>query len=271
MQAPQPKVETVVKTDVQEQKPASFITSPQPGQILTEKKVQIAGNAKTRTKTLLISNPLTSITESQDDGNFKLEAEFPNGLSQLQIIVLNNGLEEIQNIMFPLYISEDKADKNSMFIAGTINRIFDNNITLSTKDGNSDIKITSSTKNIGRAKSPAKTSEEKLDIRVGDYLVAIGQKTPEILSAEKIEIFRENKPKIDASYAAVKIVSGAKNNIFSANTTKDNKLLEFTLNKNTQIIADGKKATSAIVTKDKIAIVIYKLENNNLVTLLHFL
>jgi len=215
--------------------------------------------------------PLTSITESQDDGNFKLEAEFPNGLSQLQIIVLNNGLEEIQNIMFPLYISEDKADKNSMFIAGTINRIFDNNITLSTKDGNSDIKITSSTKNIGRAKSPAKTSEEKLDIRVGDYLVAIGQKTPEILSAEKIEIFRENKPKIDASYAAVKIVSGAKNNIFSANTTKDNKLLEFTLNKNTQIIADGKKATSAIVTKDKIAIVIYKLENNNLVTLLHFL
>ncbi len=269
VEEPQTKIETVVKNE-EDTKPATFITSPKPYQILADTKLRVEGIAQPDTTIIIITDSQAAALKSQKDGTISYELEIPNGLSLIQVVALDQKFEEAQNVTIPVYVSKGET-KYKAFYSGSVNKIFENTITLSTIEGTVDIATAPDTQKVLTNPAAAKKTTGKPDVRVGDYLIVLGQANQEVFRAELIEIFRDTKPVINASWVSAKISSVAKSNIFSATSTKDNKLIELTLNKNSQIMENGKKVTAAAIVKDKTAIIIYKAQNDNLTLLLHFL
>ena len=77
-----------------------------------------------------------------------------------------------------------------------------------------------------------------------------------------MEIIRENKPQITKKIAVSKILTAAKANKFSAKDSEANKILDFTLDKNSKVIKNGQSAKDTDIVKDLNAIIIYQDEDD---------
>jgi hypothetical protein len=153
-------------------------------------------------------------------------------------------------------------------VAGTVKKLFDKSITLSTTRGELDIKTSPKTE----LSNTNAHKDEEIDIRVGDFLLAIGQSDLKNTAVEKAEIFRQEKPQITKNYAVVKVASTVKNNKFSTIAIGENKPLELSLNRNSSVMDNDQKATQGAIKKDRLAIAVYGQNGpENLISLLYFL
>lgn len=274
----QASTQTVVKSNETQEQQNSLFAKPEPGQILTIGKNTLIGKTEPKTRIILLGDQLSEILTTNDEGTFSTETSFPSGISLIQAVILNQDLTENKSETFSIFASKENSSGQT-YIAGTVTKIFSGTITIRTQTKDLEIKTTKETIFTNSQTSPSpspkttKTATENENVRVGDYIVAIGQKiSGNLETATKIEIYRENKPVISTKYATVKITSPAKSNIFSATNTKDNKLLEFTIEKKTQILEKEKKVSTPSIAKDKTAIIFYQTEDkDNLVLKIHIL
>lgn len=269
-------MESVVKSNEEKETSGSLITSPKPDEVLNGKLVKIQGKAENSQKVLFLSDTISDISTTKPDGTFEIEEGFNQGINLVSVTVLDKDFSQSQNITLPVYVSQDDAESKYKFIAGTAVKIFENTIAVNSQLGEINVKKDKNTKLFMPSPTPSKQTQPKStqnEIQIGDYIVALGQKNNDTeFTATKIEVLRENKPKINKTYAVVKLASAAKNNIFSGSSTKDNKLLEFTLDKATQFIEKDKKADAKSIAKEKTAIIFYtSLTSGNQTTLVYIL
>lgn len=262
----------VLKNEPRQEVAKGFISSPIADEVSGSTTVKIAGQTGQAVTALVYSNSTTTgAVVITPEGKFAYDALLQNGLNLVQVAILDSNLKETQSQNMPIYVSKTDADKKLSFKAGIVKKIFENTLTVTTSSGDVDITTNSSTIITNTApptqtKSPPPKSSADNDVRVGDYIVAVGEKDKNNLKAQKIEIYRDNKPAVGKTYAVVKIASPAKSNIFSGTNQKDSKLLEFTLDKNSQIFDKDKKTNALAILKDKTAIVIYSDRDDGLVS-----
>lgn len=272
---PQTKIETIVESENGENtQVSSFVTTPKRGEISTSAKVTLSGKVDPDSRVLIYSISQNDIVKSQLDGIFSLDITLPDGINLIQISTLDTNFQEKESATIPVYVSQQGAQNNLSFVAGTVKKLFQNSISITAISGEIDLETNTSTlfENQQTSKNSKSPSSAKEDLRVGDYIVGLGQPgSNSTFKAQTIKIYRDNKPAIKKSYAPLKFVSVVKNNIFSGTNLTNSKLLEFTLDKNSQIFELNKKVTSKTITKDKTAIIFYQDSDTNLVTAIYFL
>src|SRR3990167_3713754 len=168
----------------------------------------------------------------------------------------------------------DPLPQNWEVYAGSVKSILDNLITLTTSTGEKSVKKETKTNLILPSpilsKKPAPAPDES--IRIGDFAIALGEVKDEILNAQDLEIIRENKPQITRKISIAKILTVAKAGKFSAKDTEANKILDFTLDKNSKILKNGQGAKDTDIAKDLNAIIVYQNEGDErLVDLVYLL
>ncbi len=245
--------------------------SPKDSTIVSDNKIKFVGKVNPNEFVLLNSNSSQKITKANASGDFQIDAQIDPGINLINITTLNENLAQNQSASISLYqkVKDDPKEINT-FYAGSVKNIFDNIITLATATGEKTLRQKSSTKII--LPKEAKSKEDQ-NIRVGDYLIALG-----ILENEKdfntisIEIIRVDKPQNKIQFASSKFLTSVKQNLFSANDVKDNKIIEFALDKKSQILTGDNLASTKDIVKDKKAIVFYQNQDNqNLVKTIYLL
>ncbi len=243
------------------------VTTPTDGDIIATNPLKINGKTTSSNRVLIFSNDFEDIAKINPDGTYAVEENLKEGLNQITIVFINGDFKEVdkQNLAVYLVPKSTKLNGDKM-VAGNVSKIFENLITVSTFVTDTTIKLTDTTKITIPSSAPSKSPTPKQkgpDIRVGDYIVALGTKLSDNqVAASQLNIFRDNKPQIDKTYSVVKFASPAKLKIFSGSQTKDNKLLEFKLDNNSQIFDNDKKADDRAIAKDRRAIVFYSSKEN---------
>ncbi|MEK7581272.1 MAG: hypothetical protein AAB512_03235 [Patescibacteria group bacterium] len=255
----------------------TLLTSPKDNDVVLENVVKFTGKSSQGDKILIISDSTTDVAATNSDGSFSLEEKLSDGLNLIKIVALDKDLKETKNQIVSFYYQKDTKVKNTKVIAGTVSKIFDNLITVSATSGDQNVRT--NTQTVKSAPKPAATKSPtpppksgSMDIRVGDYVVALGNpSSANELIASSVEIIRDNKPQITTKYVAITVSSVVKSKIFSGNNIQDTKLVEFKLGK-TNIIDTDKKADEKAIVKNKKAIIFYTTQNNeNIVSLVYIL
>lgn len=272
----QPEKTTSTIENKQTEKDISILVlSPKDSDILDTTTVKFSGKTGKDNKVILFSNYAGDIAGAKTDGTFEITQIFDNGLNLINIVSIDQNFKEIQKQSLTLYVSNTPGkDKN--VTAGLVNKIFQDNLVVTTLNGDVTVKKTSSTTisvpkpDTAKQTPPAKNKDA--DIRVGDYVVVLGTKTKDTdITASQIQILRDNKPQITKKYAPIKFASAAKLKIFSGNNILDNKLTEFKLDK-TNIIDNDKKSDEKAIVKDKRAIIFYTpTGSDNVASLIYIL
>lgn len=243
--------------------------SPSDGTITNDAKVKFQGKAPSE-YILIYSNSNQTSIKTAPGGNFEKDAGLVPGLNIFNVITLKEDLSQNQTIPISIYLTTKTDPQDAkIFLAGSVKNIFDKLITLTTSSGEKTFRQKSSTK----LTFPKNAEEDDKDIRVGDYLIALGAQVNEKdFNAQSVEVVRENKPQNLILYSSSQLLTAPKGNLFSAKNLKDSKLIEFTLDKNSKIYEDEKLVDNKSITKDKKAIVFYKNQDgNNLAVTIHLL
>lgn len=269
------KTSTTVENKQNEKDTSIFVLSPKDNDILDTNTVKFSGKTNKDNKIILISNSTGDIANVKNDGTFEITQVLGDGLNLINIISVDRDFKEIQKQSLTLYVlTTETKDKN--VTAGLVNKIFENTLTVTTLSGEVTVKKTATTTTSipksDTAKPTPSPKNKDTDIRVGDYIVALGTKTKDTdITASAIQIIRDNKPQITKKYASIKLATAAKLKIFSGNTLLDNKLIEFKLDK-TNVIDNDKKSDEKAIVKDKRAIVFYTPNgSDNIASLIYIL
>jgi hypothetical protein len=269
------KTSTTIEKKDYEKNSSIFVLDPKDNDILDTSTIKFSGKTNKDNKIILISNTIGDIANVKNDGTFEITEVLENGLNLINIISIDRDFKEIQKESLTLYVSTS-SDKDKNVTAGFVNKIFENTLTVTTPSGDVTVKKTIST-TISTPKpdvtKPIPSPKNKdADIRVGDYIVALGAMTKETgMTASSIQIIRDNKPQITKKYAPVKFASAAKLKIFSGYDLGDNKLIEFKLDKTT-VFAGDKKSDEKAIAKDKRAIIFYTPSgSDNIASLIYIL
>jgi len=232
--------------------------TPSSGSVLSENTVTFQGKTQPNNYIVLSSNNTLGITQANENGGFEIEAELVNGLSLIDVISVDENLVEQQSLSLSLFVDPDT--NASTAISGSVKGILDNIITITTTKGEQTIRQKSSTELI---LPESEKGDEGNDIRVGDYLIALGAiENEKDFNATSIEIIREDKPQNSEKYVAGTILSNVKEDIFSFRNQKDSGIFEFTLSDDTTISLNGDNAEAEKIVKGKKAIVIYFTEKS---------
>lgn len=253
---------------------------PQDTSVLTDKIVKIEGTVKPQQLILAYSNSNQKFTTSNFKGEFKIDFELIDGLNELNIATFKNQneIDEQKTLVYYLKTKTQEISVDTVY-AGTVKGILENSLTITTSEGERTVKIDKTTKLQSPQIEAKKTTEKEstgsasTDFRVGDFIIALGDKPKNNeLLAKNVQIIRENKPQLIKQLISSKVQSAANQNIFSVKNNKDNKLVELTLSKNSQIITDGKAAKDIDIIKDKKALVLYHQgEEEDILDLLYLL
>jgi len=167
---------------------------PQDGTVQKIKTINFKGQMLPNSVVFIYSSDLQVSTKTDQNGSFQKDFTLSPGLNLINIVSIPADPTKESKKSFTLYF--DSAAPGKDVAAGIIKTIFDNVITLTTLNGQKNIKTLDSTdttlpKDITSNQS---TSSAK-DIRVGDYAIAIGDATDqETITAKKLIIIRDNKP-----------------------------------------------------------------------------
>ena len=259
------KQETTNQVQTPKPQKAGFVQVPKDSQILSSGKIEISGKVDSEAYIVVVSNSTSAIGRSEKSGEFKIPIELARGLNLLDIQVFNNNLSAIGSEQKPVYVAEgEPLPQNWEVYAGSVKSILDNLITLTTSTGEKSVKKETKTNLILPSpilsKKPAPAPDES--IRIGDFAIALGEVKDEILNAQDLEIIRENKPQITRKISIAKILTVAKAGKFSAKDTEANKILDFTLGKNSTVIKNGQSAKDTDIQKDSNAIIVYQDEDD---------
>ncbi len=249
---------------------AILLISPKNSDILDTNSVKFSGKANKDNKIILISNSISDIASVKNDGTFEITENLNNGLNLINIISTDQNFKETKRQSLTLYVlTSNSKDKN--VTAGTVSKIFQNTLTVTTLSGDETVEKAANTSTTISGSAPP-TKNKDSDIRIGDYIVALGTKTKDTnLTPSSIQIIRDNKPQITKTYTAVKLASATKLKIFSGYNLLDNKLIEFKLDK-INVFNNDKASDEKAITKDKRAVVFYTpTSSDNIVSLVYIL
>ena len=259
------KQETTNQVQTPKPQKAGFVQVPKDSQILSSGKIEISGKVDSEAYIVVVSNSTSAIGRSEKSGEFKIPIELARGLNLLDIQVFDNNLSAIGSEQKTVYVAEgEPLPQNWEVYAGSVKSILDNLITLTTSTSEKSVKKETKTNLILPSpilsKKPAPAPDES--IRIGDFAIALGEVKDEILNAQDLEIIRENKPQITRKISIAKILTVAKAGKFSAKDTEANKILDFTLGKNSTVIKNGQSAKDTDIQKDSNAIIVYQDEDD---------
>lgn len=268
----QPNIKSQVQTIPQDQKEKAgrepqadnLLNSPKNNSIQTEAKIKFQGKTNAGSLIAIFSNSTAKIAKADENGNFESEFTLINGLNLINTAVISTDFKKAETKLLTLLKSQN-SKAASLVYAGSVKTIFDTHLTISTANGQIEIKTAKTTDIIVPQDEDEKESTRSAlkSIRIGDFLIATGENSQNNeFAAKTIEIIRENKPQNTAELALAAILASPRQNSFSAKNLEDEKIIEFTLKKNSQILADGNEAESKNITKDKKAIVIFHDEND---------
>ena len=270
----QNKQETTNQVQTPKPQKTGFVQAPKDSQVLSSGKIEISGKVDSEAYIVVVSNSTSAIGRSEKSGEFKIPIELSADLNLLDIQVFDNNLSAIGSEQKTVYVKEDEPlPQNWQVYAGSVKGILDNLITLTTPTGEKSVKKEAKTNLILPSpllsKKPTPAPSES--IRIGDFAIALGEVKDEILNAQDLEIIRENKPQITRKISIAKILTAAKANKFSAKDAEANKILDFTLDKNSKIIKNSQSAKDTDIQKNSSAIIIYQDEDDERLTDLVYL
>lgn len=237
-------------------KPADF-------SILTSQSVKIEGKTNPQSYVAIYSNAFGEVVKTDKEGKFEKSVNLEKGLNLVQLVSISPELKDSSDTTLTYWVG-DASDGKTVY-AGSIKSILVDNLTVSTSSGEKTIKTSKTTTMDLPPQDEEKPSTKSVlsNLRVGDYLIALGDLGQDYLNAKKIQVIRENKPQVTKKLFLGRLLVAPKNNIFSAKAQKDQKIEEFTLAKN------SKEAEK--VVKDKDAIIFYHDEKNQKVVDLIYL
>lgn len=243
------------------------------GKILKQKKLQLQGQVPPNSLVVIYSDTANAIVKSDQAGSFTNDIDLVSGLNLISISVLSPDYKEIaaKNLT---YYQDSTNSTNTTVYAGLVKSIFENTITLTTQSGDLPIKKDSSTL-VDIPRLPGvQTQPQDQDIRVGDYMIALGKAvTNGQLEAKNIDILRDNKPQNQTHYAVVKILSSLSRSTFSAQQNGQSNVVKITTTSDTSYLDQDKEADAKAVAKDRSAIVIFHedAKSNDIADLVYLL
>lgn len=249
------------------------------GQAFDLPNLNLSGKASPNSQILIFSNSFDVLISSNDKGNFQTQINLDKGLNLINLAQVNSNFKETQKQILTLYLLGKNEPKTNTVYAGTVKNIFDNVLTIAAISGGDEkVRQTNQTQiNLPATASPTpKTStsnkSQNIDIRVGDFIIALGSNAQnQEITAESINILRDNKPTITKKYAFVTISSTVKSKIFSSTDLTNSNLLEFKLDTNAVISASTGKADEKSLIKGKKALVFYTPGSDNIVSSVYIL
>lgn len=260
------------------------ILKPKDFSALNSPNETISGKTQPNSFAVIFSNNLQIVTPTDKEGNFQTEMHLTQGLNLINIEILSS--EEILNIKDSLTIFVSSDNSADTVFAGPVKSIFDTLITVTTSHGQKNIRSSKNTpielptdqsnKSQEAAKSPLE------DIRVGDYVIALGKSSDsDTLIASTISVQRDNKPQNSKNLLLSQIQNSPSKNIFQAKDLASQKVLEFTLTPETQLLSAVPLPTPSPrasnfyqenIKKNHRVIIIYQIENNkNIANLIYLL
>lgn len=252
---------------VQAPKPqkAGFVQVPKDSQVLPSAKVEISGKVDGEALIVIVSNSTSAISKSAKSGEFKIPIELSKGLNLLDIQVFDKNLSATDSEKISVFVAaeDEPLPQNFQVFAGSVKGILDNVITLTAQTGEKKVKTDAKTNITFPAPPLAKTSSPAPDsVRIGDFAIALGEVKDDVLSAQDLEIIRENKPQIAKIVSPSKILTAPKSGSFSAKDIKSEKIINFALDKNSRALKDEKPAKDTDIVKDLSAIIIYQEQDD---------
>ena len=232
----------------------------------------MSGKSEPNSLVLIYSNDTSGVAKTREDGSYQLQSSLEPGLNLLKIIFVSPSGQITQEENLTLYFSQKDVGKT--VAAGSVKSIFDNLVTVTTQTEDINIRTAKSTIfDVPKEEDVKEATEEVDNIRIGDYVIATGDASDQdSLIAKNLQVIRTNKPQLTKQMVIAKIASTLRQNIFSAKNNKDAKIIEFTLDKNSEILQDGNEVKSEIITKDKSAIIFYTEDNDtSLIDLIYLL
>lgn len=248
-------------------------------QVTDSATLKITGTVNPNSYVLIFSNSKDQMVLANEAGNFETNFELNKNLNLASIVEVDKDFNISKQQALTLYLLEKNSPiKATTVYAGSVKSIFNNVITLTTTSGEKKVKSDSQTiVNLPKSQSPtpkAKQSPqpEKADIRVGDYIIVLGNSSQDTeLKAISVDIIRENKPEITKKYALAVVSSVVKNKLFAVKNLKDSSIVEFKLDKNSQILSESKKTDEKAIIKDRKVIIFYRDDKENIVASLYLL
>src|SRR3989344_7072916 len=264
----QPKVQNIQTPKAAEsniiQTPESFKITPQDGSVLTSKKVKLTGEINPG-YLAIFSNDFQAVIKTDQIGKFSKEVDLTDGLNLFRLISFSDQLKQDREKSLVYLLAKDTKDGQTVF-AGSVKTILDNLLTISTQNGQKNIRSTKDT-NLALPKPPAgeknkneSTGSAIQNIRVGDFLITQGDLPSggkDEIIAKKIEVIREDKPQNNKKLMLGRILISPRQNLFSVKDLTTNEIIEFSLAKDTQIQQVEKEAKTEDISKNKNAFIIY--------------
>lgn len=268
-----PKIEKLKADDPKQQ----FEIEPKDSTILTSKTVKFKGKA-TEGFLAIYSNNFQHILKIDTDGKFEKDIDLSVGLNLIEIVSIPKNLEGENKTSLTYYLIDQSAkqkveDVGKAVFAGSLKSILESAITVTTAGGEKNVKTSKSTViELPQGEKPDATRSALGGLRVGDYVIALGNLSDTTLDAKKIQIIRSQKPTLNVQLGNFTVLAAVKQNIFSARIEKESKIEEFTIEKNTQVLKDGQSTKTDDVTKDKKVLIIYEAkEGSKLAKLVYLL
>lgn len=245
---------------------------PKDGTVVAKSPVKITGKVTAKSIIAIYSNGNQTVTTATEAGDFEKEVDLGNGLNLIKIVTISPDLANTDEKTISIFLS--KTNVGNTLFAGPVKSIFDTLITVTTLSGDKNIRTSKSTNfEIPTDEDEKEATQEVDNVRIGDYVIATGDASDEdSIVAQGLEIIRQNKPQVTKQLAIGTVASAVRQNIFSVKSTKDQELIEFTLDKNSDVSQDGKEAKNTDIVKDKTALVFYtKNDDDNLISLIYLL
>ncbi|OGD94126.1 hypothetical protein A2697_03925 [Candidatus Curtissbacteria bacterium RIFCSPHIGHO2_01_FULL_41_44] len=264
-----------VTTATQEARPAEnqkdIQITPADGSVLKSSKVLLQGKFLPDDFVLIYSNAYQAIVKTDKTGNFESEITLNMGLNLVNLTTISGNLKEEGQKKFSFWLTKDE-DAGKNFFTGTVKSIFDTLITLTSANGDKNIRTGKSTK-LDIPEEDGTQAAGIKNIRIGDFAIALGEASSrDTIIAQSLQIIRGDKPQNTRDFIIGKISANVRQDLFSVKNNKDGKLAEFALDKNSQITPSGQKAKITDIEKDKNAIVIYhKEDDKNIADLIYLI
>lgn len=245
-------------------------------QVINTKEIKIEGRASATSFVAIYSNSAQVVTKSDAAGNFAAPVVAEPGLNLIEITTIPQGSNRSLQKSLTLFFDQEESEVKTVF-AGSVKSIFDTLLTLTTTTGDKNVRTSKTTEiTIPEDEEESKNAQVK-NIRIGDYAIALGN-PPEGNTTDEdsivgtsIQILRDIKPQNNVRVAPVQVITPVRQNLFSAKS-QDQKIIELTLVKNSQIQTEDTVGKSTDIARDKSAIVFYHQEGDkNVVDLIYLL
>ena len=235
--------------------------SPIDGSVIKESEVELKSKGTPKSSFLIYSNTFQNLVKSNDEGTFTSTITLDTNLNLIKIIELDQGLQQVSEKTLTYYYAP-KSEAQTVS-AGPVKSIFDSLITLTSTKGELNVRTSKSTEfEIPQIEGQEEATAQADNIRIGDYIIVLGNsEDSDSLIAQNVEVIRQNKPQITKKLLLGTIASSVRQNLFSAKD-KDGEIVEFTLNKNSEIFTNNEVVKNDQVQKDKKVIILYASKDN---------